>query len=91
MLPAEGFFLGFTPIFPVFAINSLLIVGYLLADFFDTAGSTPYENNEIFDSILLTYKQLAVATNPKAQRAELGISLIAIGIYTMWVGLVCLL
>ena len=45
------------------------------------------ENNRIFDSILSTYKQFAVVTNPNAQRARLGISLIAIGIYIMWVGL----
>ena len=50
----------------MFAINSLLMVGHLLADFFDTAGSTPYDNNGMFDSILSTYKQFAVVTNPKA-------------------------
>ena len=72
MPPTEGFFLGYIPIFTVFAINSLLMVGYLLEDFFDAAGSTPYENNEIFDSILSTYKQFAVVTNLNAQKQDLG-------------------
>lgn len=84
--PCEGFILGFIPVFIAFMANSLLVIGYFLGDFFPVAGKEPYVNNGIFDSILSTYKEFAVVDAPSAQRARLGISLIAMGGYIMWLG-----
>lgn len=84
--PFEGFMLGFIPVFATFCINSYLMVGYLLGDFFPVAGKVPLVNNGIFDSMMPTYKDFTTNDPSNVQRARLGTSLIAMGAYIMWEG-----
>ena len=82
----EGFFLGFIPVFLLLAVNSVFLLGYLLNSSYEVAGNQPTVNNGIFDALLTTYGNYPVVTGIEAQRARLGISLIAMGAYVQSIG-----
>lgn len=83
----KGFVLGMIPILAAFTVNSILVIGYLLGSYCLVAGNEPQANNGIFDSILITYKQYPSVTGLKAQQGRLGVSLIAMGTYIVWVSI----
>lgn len=84
--PFEGFILAFLPVFVVFIINSVLVIGYLLGDLINVAGNEPTINNGIFDALMPTYKDFTLLDGASIQRARLGTSLVAMGAYITWVG-----